>query len=559
MKKLYLPFLFLLFINLGYGQFIPEHISNRSIYLFLDEMASAKIISLNFAVMPFSKAYIAGKLVETGKHRDQLTKRQARELDFYLRAYRPDLAMPDTLQWREKFNFFKKNKHLATSLAPFGLTYKDSLFTSVIRPIYGIQYSVNEKGSVTHTWGGVEGYGTIGGHWGFYASLRDNHINEILAFPGYFTQEMGGNFKINEGGRKGGDWSEMRAGITYGWKWGDVGLVKDHFAWGTNYHGANIFSGRTPSFAHLRLHIFPAKWIDFNYVHGLLVSEVVDSANSYYTNGAYRQVYRAKYISANMITLIPFRNLNISIGNSIIYSDMNGIQIEYLIPLSFFKSIDHTYTHGMDNENSQMFLNIESYNIKHLHLFATVYIDDFSTTRIANDTRHNFISGKGGFSLNNWPLRDVILRCEYTCSNPMVYKHYVPTLTFESNKFNLGSYLRDNSTDFYSEITWMPFQRLQVTGSYLLATHYNEYAYTNGFEAERYPLRQDKTWQSQTISIGASYQFASNCYLVMRYDNGDIQGFSADGHQPEYYLNLFTPKFYQGKTNTFTAGFNFGF
>ena len=69
----------------------------------------------------------------------------------------------------------------------------------------------------------------------------------------------------------------MQGGVTYSWKWGNAGLVKDNLQWGNNYNGANIFGGNNPTFVQLRLHISPVKWFDFNYFHGWLNSMVVDS------------------------------------------------------------------------------------------------------------------------------------------------------------------------------------------------------------------------------------------------------------------------------------------
>ncbi len=559
MKYKILLILIIFAVKASFAQYIPEHISNEAIYTFLDELASAKLITINAAVKPFSKAFIAQKLVEASTHKDQLSKRQAKELDFYLRAYRPDLESPAELGWQEKLNIFKKQPHLATSLDPFALVYKDSLFTFCIRPVYGISVSRNENGSVNHTWGGLEAYSTIAGHWGIYASLRDNHEDQILARPAYFTQETGGAYKVNEGGRKGGDFSEMRGGITYAWKWGDIGLVKDHFEWGTNYHGSNIFSGRTPSFAHIRLHLHPAKWIDFNYVHGWLVSEVIDSSRSYYNNGQYRAVFRQKFLAANMLTIIPFKYLDISAGNSIVYSDLGGVHPAYLIPLAFYKSIDHTLNHNIDNQNSQMFFNISSRQVKNLHLYTSVYVDEFSVTRIRSKTAHNFISWKGGFNLSNAAVKDITFTAEFTQTAPITYKHRVPAITFESNQYNLGHYLRDNSRELYLSLSYSPLPRLHTRLSYTMAEHGNEYAYTERPDIADLPMLTDFCWKETLVEFTANYEFVNNGYLFAGFRVGNVQGSDLDGQAAQYYLDRFTAPFYQGKTNTLTVGFNLGF
>lgn len=554
--------LFMIFLALSLqasSQFIPEHISNEAIYSFLDELASEKIISINSVVKPYSKAFIATKLTEALISKDSLSKRQFKELEFYLKSHRPDLPEPDTLKWQERLNIFKKKPHLATSVNPFALVYKDKLFTFSLRPIYGVDYKTNANGSVTHTWGGIDAYGTVADHWGIYASLRDNHEDQLLALPEYFTQQTGGAYKVNEGGRMGGDYSEMRGGITYAWKWGDVGLVKDHLEWGTNYNGSNIFSGRTPSFAHIRLHLHPAKWIDFNYIHGWLVSEVVDSVNSYYDNGQYRASYKPKFLAANMITITPFKNFNFSIGNSIIYADMGGVHPAYLIPLAFYKSMDHTLNHNISNQNSQMYFNISSRQIKHLHMFFSIFVDEFSVTRLSQKESHNFISWKGGLNLSNFPIKNSAFTAEFTQTTPITFKHYIPVTTFESNKFNLGHYLRDNSREIYIALSYKPISRLHTQFSYTFAQHANEYVYTLRPDIADLPMLEDMTWESALIGFNANYQFINNGYLFFGFQSGNVRGFDVDDHSAQYYLDKFTAPFYHGKTNTFSIGFNIGF
>ena len=143
------------------------------------------------------------------------------------------------------------------------------------------------------------------GKWGFYASLRDNHEKPLLGKPEYLTKREGGHIK------NGTDWSEMQGGVTWSWKWGNIGLVKDRLQWGDNYNGANIFGGNNPTFVQLKLKISPVKWFNFNYFHGWLTSMVVDSASSFWVMNSYgtdyREVYHKKYIAANMFTFIPLK------------------------------------------------------------------------------------------------------------------------------------------------------------------------------------------------------------------------------------------------------------
>ena len=432
----------------------------------------------------------------------------------------------------------KSSKKAALSIPQYGFYYKDSKFTFALKPIWGIDYRSNDSGTVRHFWGGLNAYATVGKHWSFYASLRDNSITEIMAQPEYKTLEEAGNYKVGEGGRPGGDYSEMRGGITYAWDWGDIGLIKDHIQVGNNNHGSNILSGRTPSYAMIKLHLKPVKWFDFNYHHGWLVSEDIDSNRSYNaTTGRFKPVFRPKFIATNMFTFIPWRDINFSIGNSIIYTDLNGPHPAYMIPFMFFKSMDHTINHGVENQNSQMFLDISIRKIKHLHLYGTVYADEFKKDRVGNDTLNNFFSYKAGFKLSNWPLKDIAITGEYTRTNPMTYKHTVAGLTYASNKFNLGHYLIDNSEEYYVALQYKPIAQLYIKAEYNYAWHGDEYNYnfTSGYDPTNIPLLKNKTWDSSTLGLYITYEILNDVYVKAYFTQTNIQGYDLNGISGEEY------------------------
>src|SRR5690606_16618139 len=69
------------------SQEVPHPISNTGVYNFLDELANDQIISLISAIKPYSRTFIAQCLTEADGKRDQMTRRQEEELDFYLRDF----------------------------------------------------------------------------------------------------------------------------------------------------------------------------------------------------------------------------------------------------------------------------------------------------------------------------------------------------------------------------------------------------------------------------------------------------------------------------------------
>ncbi len=290
-----------------------HHISDKGIYEFLDELASLQIIDINSAVKPYTRMQIAGWLEEASDS-DQLSLVQNQRLRFWMSEFEIEQS-----NHKPGYLYIVKQKDISVHLLSPEISYKDSSFKALIRPVYGLRYFSAGDDHFWGTYGGVEAITYMGNEWSAYMSLRDNYQSgQKMAQPGWLTQEPGGNYKKQTGGGSGGEYSEMRAGITYSWKWGNFSLLKDHLCWGDNLNGSNILSGRTPSYPMVKLYIHPAKWIEFSYHHGWLVSQAIDSAASIFPqDGPSRTVQRRKYIAANMFTVKPMKYLNFSFGNSI--------------------------------------------------------------------------------------------------------------------------------------------------------------------------------------------------------------------------------------------------
>lgn len=533
-KKLLLFFLIniVIFYAPLVGQEVPQSVSNTGIYDFLDELATIHIVSINSAVKPYSRLFIAQRLNEAEEKWEQLDTRQKKELDFYLLDFGKELNRIWHNGW---FNVKDKRFDL--------FYYHDSLFSMTVNPILGGEIFSNSAGKATYARNGVEARAYIQ-RWGFYASLRDNHEKPLLGLPQFLTPRVDGHIKGTN------DWSEMKGGVTYSWKWGSAGLVKDNLQWGNNYNGANIFGGNNPSFIQLRLHLKPVKWFDFNYFHGWLNSMVVDSSKSYWVTNSYGTVYREhyhrKYIAANMFTFTPFKDFNISAGNSIVYDYINA-NPAYLIPVFFYKSVDHSITSGIANMNSQMFFDISSRQIKNLHLYATWFIDELSVARFTMKDQWNFFSWKAGFRLTDLPVSDLSFTTEFTYTYPLAFQHDVPTLTFQNQGYNLGHYLKDNAREWYVAFDYRPLRALDINLYFLDAIRGPDYAELGVNRLGNPPLVSVQ-WHDTSYGVKASYQVINDLYTWISLSSSNIRG--DDRWSPEYFF---------GRKNTVNLGVSFGF
>ena len=540
-QKVLLTFLLITVAAAVKGQEVYVHVSNTDLYEFLDELANMRVIELNTAVKPYSRMMVAQKLHEADEKRATLNKRQQGDLDFYLRDFNKELKAD-------------KNFSRRTDL----FYYKDSLFSFTLNPILGLTYYTNDTGSFYHRWNGAEFHSYIGKNFGFYASLRDNHETRRLSDPAYLNQASASNYKADTQG--GGDYDEVRGGLTYSWSWGSLGIVKDHFVWGDNEHGANIFSGHQPSFTQIRFHMNPVKWFDFNYVHGWLVSNVLDSSRSYYNGQSVRIIMQPKYVAANLFTFKPWSKLSASIGNSIVYSDQS-VNPAYLVPFFFYKTVDHSLSSAGSNflgQNSQMFFNISSYHVKNAHLYLSVFIDEIALGRAMDSKKQtNFVSAKIGGKISNILNKNISLAAEYTRTNPGAYRHYLLSATYASSDYNMGHYLGENSQEIYVGVTAHPIPKATVKLSYTLAQKGQEYTYSgssrdtigNGMGN---PFIDFLWWQSSDLAVSASYQILNDCWLYAGLNLSNNEG-------EENSLDRYTMPYYKGKKTTISFGANIGF
>jgi hypothetical protein len=564
MRNILLIFFFLLLISSSPAQDIYVPPANKEIESFLDELSSEHLIEVNSVIRPYSRAFILQKLLEAEAVSNKLNNLQQKELIEFLACYHPVTAKhftfspnPISLIWvsppllQERGPGGEVNfRHASQTRASIGGELKNPAksFSLTLVPMINEQYSMNENGVINKSEIGAGIFGNIGKHLGFSFGIIRGFQSERLADPVMFTMEPGQ--KWNSYSTGGGYYTDWTGQVMASWKWGSFGIIKDRFTWGNNYHGATIFSDKPPSFPHIRLHVKPAKWIEFNYISGILQSAVVDSNRTFTGEGnGSTTYYRQKYMTANLVTFIPWKYLDISFGNSVIYGDK--FELAYTIPVLFYKSIDHTMNPepGLTGgTNAQMFLDISSRQIRHLHLYLTLFVDEFKISRITSKNEHNFLGWKGGFRLSGFPVRNLTFTAEGTRTLPFVYQHNVNITTFESDAFNLGNWLRDNSQEIWLSLEYRPLSRLAMAFSYTYSWHGDNYVYATEPDPTTVAVFRNMTWQNRSFLLSASWSLAGNACVFISYENslkrGDV---------------IFNSPSFQGGTNTVSAGVRVGF
>ena len=592
------------------AQRIPQAIEYTEVYDFLEELTTDGIIQSNAAIKPYTRDHIARLLMEAQSRDSLLNKRQKDDLQFYLQDYALEcdtLPVYYSYGYRHATQWITPVSNLSLADPSLHILTKDKVFKMRVRPILGMDLYYNRKGLLTHRWYGAEIQMDIAHHLSIWGSIRDNswkgtdYLNTAyfpnkgsqidgakITKPGYLNNLPGVQYKEAE---YGGDFSDSRGGISlYAW-WGSIGVQRERIQWGDAQHSSNILSAHNPAVPMFTLQLTPCKWFQFDYFHAWLVSNVLDSTNYYieenYQEGTAKKQYRPynKFMAANMFTFMPIKYIQFSFGNSIVYAERN-VQAAYFIPIAFYKSLDHLLTKGVgsENQNSQAFASISIRPTDHLRLYGTFFLDEFKLARLKkSNPQHNPVSYLVGFNWSGWPVRGLSLRGEFMRSYIACYTHSINVLNYTSNSYRMGHYMGDNAQSIFVQLSYRPVQGLRLTLDYTRDTKYNAYSYVRRDITKIIAQKpfDEKIWMNEELNFRAIYEVFNNCYahIDFTYNNarafapastraaGEDRGWNADGTSKNlsgaaletYYLNKYSPVYFQGQNYTLTCGLSFGF
>jgi hypothetical protein len=577
------------------AQNIPVPLTYTRLYDYLDELLTDGIVTAQSVVRPYTRLQVATMLQQAQDADSLLSTRQKEDLAFYLNefALERDTMVSDFVQYTDHSTF-----SLSVADPQFSYRSANNMFKLRLRPILGANIAMSKKGALLHRWYGAELQLDIAKHLSVWGSLRDNSWSGNWLSKDYFPTDIARihGARIHYGASQqqpalspmtgvqykeanyGGDFSDSKGGINlYTW-WGSVGLQRENISWGTASHASNILSGRNPAVPMLTLQLTPCRWFQLDYFHAWLVSNVLDSTYYYLENTAgHTQAvknYRPynKFMAANMLTFMPIKQLSLSVGNSVIYAEQT-IQAAYLIPIAFYKSLDHLLTKGVrtQNQNSQVFASLSVRPVRHLHLYGSFFVDEVKFSRFKpSNPENNPISYLVGFDWSGWPISGLSLKGEFVRSYIACYTHSIDVLTWESNSYNMGHYMGDNAQSIYAELAYRPVRGLLLKCSYTNDIKYNSYAYQRDNISQTIAQKpfSRAVYRNDEWRLDGIYEPHPNMYMTLSIAYNHARGFdnpTNDGLASEYlgnaqyYLDRFCPLYYQGKNLTISAAFSFGF
>ncbi len=453
MKRITFSFIFVLsvlFVSAN-AQVMQD---NEGITVLLEKSSAVKKMSFFDVVAPYNKNYIYALVDSLNKPYSGLTSLDRANLSFYMSDFFFESQITDSVKQDSVYmGFFKHDP--AGRLRAF--YYSDDKFKIAVDPIYGYARGYRDGESLTHFWSGLAFYGYLGKNVNFYFNYRDNaETGKTLDRKKQFTPDDGISLYTDNPDHI--EYSDVRTGVSYFGKWGAVSVMKDYINWGYGESGKLIMSSKAPSMPMVRLDLNLTDWLQFNYFHAWLASDVADSSSFYdsFVEGEPRVIYRDKYMASHSFIIRPMRGLSIAIGESIVYAD--ALKFAYLQPLMFFRLADH-YLSRADNsagDNSQFFAQVSAKGlIPNTHLYAEGLIDEIKMGELFNpEKQRNQIGFTLGGSVYDLPIENLTATFEYTKVYPFAYKHYIPTLTYESSSYVMGHWIGQNADIIYGSLKY---------------------------------------------------------------------------------------------------------
>ncbi len=342
-------------------------------------------------------------------------------------------------------------------------SYYDSEFSIIINPVLIGNYRISEDNTIFHTGNGINLYGKAFKNINYKFLFYDNHEkwNSPLKFR-RFSRETGIHQVVL------GDYSELIINMNYEWSNGKIAVGKDYFSIGSGHDGQLIMSNKAPSFPFISLDYQPTKWLKFKYIHAWLNSGLVDSNTIKYTGAivkSYSKTYdsRKKYLALHYITVLPWKNLEVTLGESMVYSD--NIELLYILPINFYRLSDHYLSNGDNGDNAQIFGDIK-YSIPQYssEIYSTLFIDELQLGKVLSGdnggTKH--LGFTIGLQKNNILVNNNKFSIEYTRINPFVYNNFNPAQTYYSSGYQLGHWIGSNTEQFHVEYEQLFFDKLSA-------------------------------------------------------------------------------------------------
>ena len=463
LKKVFLFFLFIPSILIAQAEYVS---ADNSVYDFLNRMETLLLIQ-NYNPFELSKTRkeIGNFLKEVIINKDKLDDADQKtladlEVEFEYEIY-GTLKSYESIIGDNSYTLFNQDQRY---LYFYNEPGKANLFINVIgegESIFRNSPSQDINSSTTLGLVGGEIRGTFLNKFGFFMRGFQGKVfgNKETA---KLRNDVRYNFKYNLEPDQ-GFFDETSGYMSADFDFLKLKLGRDRLKIG---HGIvkTLLNDNPPMFDYVSLNL-KYKFFSFFYFHGKILGNVVTQFDS--VTGE-TNIVSEKYMGYHRIAFDISPRFSFGAGEIIIYGD-RGIDLSYLNPFAFYKSVEHS---NQDRDNSMLFFDLNTKPVNGLKIFGTLLIDDITFGKIGTGWYGDqTLIHTGIYSANLYKIAPVDLSLEYVRVEPYTFTHRLIRNNYTSFNYNLGSDLQPNSELFFTQINYRFNNRIRLSASYGFTIH----------------------------------------------------------------------------------------
>jgi hypothetical protein len=471
LKKIIL--LFTLLCAIIYPQTEYERTENP-VYGFLERMEALKFLPLyNKFEIPKTRKEIAGYILQIINKRSELDNADNDllgdlivEFGFDLvktTDYMPEdtsIGIPMSIIGDSNFDLFSENEKYLFFYEEKG---KANLFASFFADGEYLSYKKDGFDNLSSFIGNIGGEirGTILNNFGFY--IRGSNGNAFGDKEAAFQKkELQYNYKFNEKPE------ETFFDATEGYLTADFDLVK--FKIGRDRlnigYGMNkpLLGNSAPIFDYISLKL-DYKFLSFSFFHGKLLGN--NSVINDTVSGPVNYV-DDKYIAYHRLGFNLSDDFDFGVGEIVIYGE-RSIDLSYLNPFSFYKSVEHS---NRDRDNAMLFADFNNNTIKGINFYSTLLLDDINFGKIGKGWWGNEVLFNAGiYSSILYKLIPVDIQIDYLRIEPYTYSHRLLRNNYTNYSYKMGSDADPNSEVIAGRLLYRFNHRLNASAGFLYSVH----------------------------------------------------------------------------------------
>lgn len=496
-----------------------EHISLANpVYRFLQKLENQNLFGANnLNDLPLSKGKIA-ELLNLASKNSNISENDRKTIELYLREFDNSKVVATTLMSSNTDSLNILSSEFYGDNEKFLYLYHDSSYFTAVRPLGSVDIimlnndnSTGNKSLIGNL--GLRFSGSIDNTFGYSLQATNGILfagdREVAAYDNRYSKNIKFIYYKDDI-----DFTESH--INYENNWFNASVGREYRKLGAGFFNNFIISDNSPSFDALTL---GAEFSNFKYkyMHASLLG-FVNQVGGWETG--FHITIPSKYIATHRFSVLGDWG-EVSFFEHVVYSDRQ-IDLAYLNPISFFKSLEHSLR-DRDNAGIGFDFTLKT-NIAQIK--GTYFMDDVRFEKIGTGYWGNKAAWNLGIGTNLFNFID--MKIEYARVEPYTFSHFNRQNSMLNDGYLISSYLNPNS------------DRLSIGFDFWYASRYPisfEYSYTkhgkNIIDNEGNIVKNvggDPYWTKRDIDsdvvefLDGDQEYVSNLKLTYTYEF--IRGFN---------------------------------